>query len=95
MGSPVDRTAFIASLLYELEQQYIKFKTKQFTDIIDEWINLSDTIGKEVKVTTPNKIIEGRAVGITEKEHLLSLTGTKTNRKSLQEVAGIKNKLVN
>jgi birA, biotin-[acetyl-CoA-carboxylase] ligase region len=66
MGKVINRTTFVASLLYELEQQYIKFKTQKFTDIIDEWINLSDTIGKEVKIKTPNKLIEGKAVGITE-----------------------------
>ncbi|WP_340820726.1 biotin--[acetyl-CoA-carboxylase] ligase [Methanolobus sp. WCC4] len=73
MGKNIDRTAFVASLLYELEQQYIKFKTKQFTDIVEEWISLSDTIGKEVKITTPNRIIEGKAVGITEKGALVIL----------------------
>lgn len=72
-GKEIDRTDFIASLLYELEQQYIIFNTKQFTDIVDEWINLSDTIGREVTVTTPNRIIEGKAVGITEKGALVIL----------------------
>ncbi|WP_292466840.1 biotin--[acetyl-CoA-carboxylase] ligase [Methanolobus sp.] len=71
LGKTIDRTTFLADLFYELEQQYIRFKTKQFTDIVDEWINLSDTIGKEVKITTPNKIIEGKAVGITERGALV------------------------
>lgn len=71
LGKAIDRTTFLADLFYELEQQYIRFKTKQFTDIVDEWINLSDTIGKEVKITTPNKIIEGKAVGITERGALV------------------------
>lgn len=73
VGKAVNRTTFIASLLYELEQQYIKFKTQKFTDIVDEWINLSDTIGKEVRIRTPNKLIEGKAVGITEKGAIVIL----------------------
>ncbi|WP_207205259.1 biotin--[acetyl-CoA-carboxylase] ligase [Methanolobus psychrotolerans] len=85
MGNPIDRTAFVASLLYELEQQYIKFKTQQFTNIVDEWINLSDTIGKEVKVTTPSKLIEGKAVGITEKGALVVLD---RNNKKQEIIAG-------
>ncbi|WP_245747988.1 biotin--[acetyl-CoA-carboxylase] ligase [Methanolobus profundi] len=75
MGKVIDRNRFVASLLYELEQQYIIFKTKKFIDIVDEWINLSDTIGRNVRVTTPNRIIEGKAVGITEKGALVILDG--------------------
>lgn len=80
LGKTIDRTAFVASLLYEMEQEYIKFKTQQFTDIVDEWINLSDTIGKEVKITTPNEIIEGKAVGITENGALVILDRNKKRR---------------
>ncbi|MDG6243501.1 MAG: biotin--[acetyl-CoA-carboxylase] ligase [Methanolobus sp.] len=85
LGKVIDRTAFVAELFYEFEQQYIRFKTKQFTDIIDEWVNLSDTIGKEVKVTTPSKIIEGKAVGITEKGALVVLD---SNRKRHEIISG-------
>lgn len=85
MGKAIDRTTFIASLFYELEQQYINFKTKQFTDIVDEWINLSDTIGKEVKITSPNRIIEGKAIGITENGALVILD---RNNKRQEIIAG-------
>ncbi|MDI3485441.1 MAG: BirA family transcriptional regulator [Methanolobus sp.] len=73
IGKPLDRTSFLASILYELEQQYIRFKTRQFAEIVDEWINLSDTIGRNVRVRTPAMLIEGKAVGITEKGALVVL----------------------
>jgi len=66
LGKPIARAAFIQDLLYELEQEYIKFRTRPFSSILDEWISLSDTIGREVTVMTPSKMFEGRAVGITE-----------------------------
>jgi len=66
LGKPIVRAAFIQDLLFELEQEYIKFRTRPFSSILDEWISLSDTIGREVTVMTPAKMFEGRAVGITE-----------------------------
>jgi BirA family biotin operon repressor/biotin-[acetyl-CoA-carboxylase] ligase len=74
LGRPVDRIALIKDLLYELEQQYIVFKTRQFSNMVSEWVSLSDTIGKEVTVTTPMKIIEGKAEGITDKGALIIKT---------------------
>nr|WP_321497815.1 biotin--[acetyl-CoA-carboxylase] ligase [uncultured Methanolobus sp.] len=85
MGKPIDRTSFLASLLYELEQQYIRFKTRQFAEIVDEWINLSDTIGRNVRVKTPNILIEGKAIGITEKGALVVLD---KNDKKHEIIAG-------
>lgn len=85
VGKSVNRTVFLASLLYEMEQEYIRFKTRQFTEILDEWISLSDTIGKDVRVTTPNVIIEGKAVGITEKGALVVLD---KNNKKHEIIAG-------
>jgi BirA family biotin operon repressor/biotin-[acetyl-CoA-carboxylase] ligase len=85
IGKPLDRTSFLASLLYELEQQYIRFKTRQFTEIVDEWINLSDTIGRNVRVKTPIMLIEGKAIGITEKGALVVLD---QNGKKHEIIAG-------
>ncbi|WP_406657939.1 biotin--[acetyl-CoA-carboxylase] ligase [Methanolobus sp. ZRKC2] len=71
LGKPIDRVSFIKDLFFELEQQYIKFKTQQFSSIVSEWISVSDTIGRKVTVTTPTRIIEGKAVGITDRGALL------------------------
>ncbi len=66
LGRPIDRISFIQDVLFELEQEYIRFRTQPFSGILNEWISLSDTIGKQVSVTTPHKILEGKAVGMTD-----------------------------
>ncbi len=66
LGRPIDRISFIQDILFELEQEYIRFRTQPFSGILNEWISLSDTIGKQVSVTTPHKILEGKAVGMTD-----------------------------
>lgn len=71
LGKPLERVSFVRNLFYELEQEYIKFKSKPFTEIINEWINLSDTIGKHVSIMTHSKMIEGKAIGITKNGALI------------------------
>lgn len=74
LGRDISRITFVQKLLYEFEQQYINFKTQKFSHILAEWINLSDTIGKEVAIMTPSKIIEGKAIGITDTGAISVLT---------------------
>ncbi len=66
LGKEIDRVAFVQSLLYELEQQYIRFNTDSFNEILNSWIGLSNTIGRKVRITTPTKMYEGKAIGISE-----------------------------
>ena len=66
LEEPIDRISFIQDVLFELEQEYIRFRTQPFSGILDEWTSLSDTIGRQVTVTTPHKILEGKAVGLTD-----------------------------
>lgn len=70
-GKSIDRVEFLQNLLFEMEQEYIRFSTRPFSEIMDEIIMLSDTIGKEVTVNTPNRIIEGTVVGISKTGALL------------------------
>jgi len=70
-GKNIKRVQFLQKLLFELEQQYIRFKTQPFSQLLNDWLTLSDTIGKDVKVTTPSRVIEGRAVGVTAEGALL------------------------
>lgn len=65
LGKHIKRVSFLQDFLFELEQQYINFKTQPFSHILNGWLALSDTIGRDVKVTTPSRIIEGKAVGVT------------------------------
>ncbi|MCL2550191.1 MAG: biotin--[acetyl-CoA-carboxylase] ligase [Methanimicrococcus sp.] len=70
-GKSIDRVEFLQKLLFEMEQEYIRFSTRPFSEIMDEIIFLSDTIGKQVTVNTPNRIIEGTVVGISKSGALL------------------------
>jgi birA, biotin-[acetyl-CoA-carboxylase] ligase region len=66
LGKSIDRVEFLQKLLFEMEQEYIRFSTQPFTEIMDEIISLSDTIGKHVTVNMPNRIVEGTVVGISK-----------------------------
>jgi len=70
-GKSIDRVEFLQSLLYNMEQEYIRFSTQPFNEIMDEIISLSDTIGKQVTVNMPNRIVEGTVVGISKSGALL------------------------
>ena len=70
-GQTFDRVEFLQKLLYEMEQDYIRFSTQPFSDIINEIVSLSDTIGKDVTVTMPNRIVNGVVVGISKTGALL------------------------
>lgn len=82
-GKKIDRTKFLRCLLQELEKQYIRFIMQQFISIIDDWVNLSDTIGREVVITSPSKTTEGKAIGLTESGALL-----------IQNIHGIKEEII-
>lgn len=66
LGREIDRVSFVQSLLSELEQRYIKFNTGYFDEILNSWIELSDTLGRRVHLVTPTKMYEGKAIGISE-----------------------------
>lgn len=71
LGRNINRVKFLQDLLYEMEQHYILFKTQPFCEILSEIVALSDTVGKDVKVVTPNRIIEGKAIGISRSGALI------------------------
>jgi len=70
-GKSIDRVEFLQELLFEMEQEYIRFSTQPFSEIMNEIIALSDTIGKSVTVNMPNRIVEGVVVGISRTGALL------------------------
>ena len=63
-GENVSRVELTQELLRELERQYLIFKEKGFKRIIEEWKNLSHTLGEEVKIACHNRKIEGTAVDL-------------------------------
>lgn len=70
-GEELDRIAFVQALLRALEDEYVRSKTLGFSSILEEWKSLSSTIGRDVDVVTPQRMISGKAVGITENGTLL------------------------
>jgi len=63
-GGSFSRVELTRELLREFERQYLIFKEKGFKRIIEEWKNLSHTLGEEVKIVCQNRKIEGTAVDL-------------------------------
>lgn len=64
LGQEVSRINLAKELLREIERQYAIFKSKGFAKIVEQWKNLSATLGKRVKCICHNRKIEGQAVDI-------------------------------
>jgi BirA family biotin operon repressor/biotin-[acetyl-CoA-carboxylase] ligase len=75
LGHDIDRVEFVQRLLSELESLYLKFQKEGFSSIIEEWRNMSATIGEWVKITTQTRAIYGEAVGVDSEGALILETG--------------------
>lgn len=64
LGQSINRVTLVQELLRQLEKYYLLFNHKGFESIINEWQNLSATLGSRVKVVDLENIYEGQAVGI-------------------------------
>ncbi|MCP4649983.1 MAG: biotin--[acetyl-CoA-carboxylase] ligase [PVC group bacterium] len=71
LGREINRVEFLRVLLLEMERHYEKIKKKKFTLIIDEWRNLSTTLGNRIKVKWRGRIIEGQAMDVDENGALI------------------------
>ncbi|WP_413408045.1 biotin--[acetyl-CoA-carboxylase] ligase [Paenibacillus amylolyticus] len=84
-GQSVDRTKLTAAILTELEQLYFLYQKEGFGVISALWEALSVSMNREITVTNPHGVIEGKAIGldpsgalIVEKhdgEHTLIISG--------------------
>lgn len=84
-GQPVDRTKLTAAILTELEQLYFLYQKEGFGVISALWEALSVSMNREITVTNPHGVIEGKAIGldpsgalVVEKhdgEHTLVISG--------------------
>ncbi|MEK3703327.1 biotin--[acetyl-CoA-carboxylase] ligase [Paenibacillus sp. FSL R7-0198] len=84
-GQSVDRTKLTAAILTELEQLYFLYQKEGFGVISALWEALSVSMNREITVTNPHGVIEGKAIGldpsgalIVEKhdgEHSLIISG--------------------
>lgn len=69
LGKNISREEFIKRLLGEFEVLYEMFTTEQ--DVLKLWIEISDTIGRYVRVISIDEDVEGFAVGIDHDGALL------------------------
>jgi len=71
LGRKIDRVNFFKGILCELEDVYQEFKRNGPKKIISEWRAFSYIWGKRIKVSTPNRVIEGRALDLDSDGALL------------------------
>jgi BirA family biotin operon repressor/biotin-[acetyl-CoA-carboxylase] ligase len=62
----INETKLISKFLNEFEKVYDLFKEEKIRDILDDWLNMSETIGSYVEIKQPaGKLLKGCVVGIT------------------------------
>ena len=71
LGFDINRVEFVQRLLSELESLYMKFQKEGFSSILEEWRNMSATIGEWVKITTQSRIMYGEAIGVDSEGALI------------------------
>ncbi len=75
LGNSINRIEFVQKLLLEFEALYLKFQKDGFPSILEEWRNMSATIGEWVKITTQTRTIYGEAIGVDNEGALILETG--------------------
>ncbi|MGB8216921.1 MAG: biotin--[acetyl-CoA-carboxylase] ligase [Candidatus Methanoperedens sp.] len=71
LGREINRVDFVQKLLSEFDALYLKFRKDEFPSILDEWRNMSATIGEWVKITTQSRTIYGEAIGVDNEGALI------------------------
>lgn len=86
-GSVQPRTPFVIEILKEMERWYNILLTAGKAPVIHEWLKLSSTIGRTVKVTAGNNIFKGLAESIDDDGMLmLRMTDNSLQRISAGDV---------
>lgn len=71
MGKKINRVDFVRKLIEEFDSEYLKFQKEGFQPILEEWRNMSATIGEWVKISTQTRTIYGEAVGVDNEGALI------------------------
>lgn len=66
LGHSFPPADFLATLLENLEKFYLQLKAGKFHGILQQWCRLSATLGRQVKVNTPEGPFEGHTINIDE-----------------------------
>jgi BirA family biotin operon repressor/biotin-[acetyl-CoA-carboxylase] ligase len=75
LGHEINRVEFVQKLLLEFETLYLKILKEDYSPILEEWRNMSATIGEWVKITTQRRTIYGEAIGVDSEGALILETG--------------------
>jgi len=70
-GKAVSRLALLASVLHAFEALYVRLKQGDFESVKQEWIGLSNIVGKFVRVAAEGRTLEGYAVGVDFRGNLI------------------------
>jgi BirA family transcriptional regulator, biotin operon repressor / biotin---[acetyl-CoA-carboxylase] ligase len=75
-GKKVSRASLIQEVLVRMEVLYEQFLVEGFLPIKQLWESYAISLGQEIKATTVNKTIIGKAIGITDEGVLLLEDGS-------------------
>jgi len=78
LGKEVNNKELINCLLNEFELLYKKLNNREYNFILKEWKKLSDTLGRDVKVITRNKVLIGKAIDVDDDLRLIIKTANNT-----------------
>jgi BirA family biotin operon repressor/biotin-[acetyl-CoA-carboxylase] ligase len=74
-GKVFDRESLIAEIITEFERQYFNLERTNYDQVMLDWKNRCDHIGKEIIIETHVGTEKGKFVDVTEKGILLKLAG--------------------
>jgi BirA family biotin operon repressor/biotin-[acetyl-CoA-carboxylase] ligase len=83
-GAPIRRADLAAAVLRELDADYEKICTGQFSQLCDEWQQRCVTLGKLVKIRIGDRVLTGHAEALDENGALL----LRTEHGHLEQIIG-------
>jgi BirA family transcriptional regulator, biotin operon repressor / biotin---[acetyl-CoA-carboxylase] ligase len=84
MGRTLDRAELAAVVLQELDSCYRRICAGAFDEVADEWERHCVTLGRNVRIQTGNRLIEGRAESLDDDGALL----VRTQHGRLERIVG-------
>ncbi len=83
LGRRVDRAALLCRILKTSEELYLRAASEGFRGVLDSWRAMSCTIGRSVRVRSPEGEFTGRALDIDEDGFLILETGAEGGRRRI------------
>jgi len=83
LADPVEYYHFLKTFFLLFEKEYHTFKARRFEEILAEWKAWSDTLGKQVRVTTMRETLQGIAYDVDPFGFLLLRTENGDRKKIL------------